>query len=73
MLQALETDRTDGWQAKQQLGESTGVLRTVHAGVLLQSGVDLLAQQADLLDGLEASHVGIEENNGSVRIEKRYR
>lgn len=66
MLQALETDRTDGWQAKQQFGEPAGVIRARYAGVFLQSGIDLLAQHANFLNGLETSYIGIEENNGSV-------
>lgn len=64
VLQALETDRTDGWQAEQQLGEPARVVRPGHAGIFLESGVNFFAQQTDLLDGLEASHVGIEENDG---------
>lgn len=68
VIHALETNRTDGWQAKQQLSKSAGVVRPGHTSVFLQSSVNFFAQQSNLCDGLKTSNIGIEENNGSAII-----
>lgn len=66
VVQALETNWTNRWQAQQQFSKPAGVFRPGYAGIFLQGGIDLLSQQVDLLDGFEASHIGIEENDGST-------
>lgn len=66
VVQALETDWTNRWQAQQQFSKSAGIVRPGYAGIFLQGGINLLSQHGDLLDAFEASHVGIKENDGST-------
>ena len=65
VLHALEADRPEGGQSEEEFGESAGLVLVVGAAVLLQGGVDLLAEALDLEGGLllEALGVGVEQDD----------